>query len=410
MAQAGRQKGKKFYAVAHGYERGIYSTWEQCSRQVTGCPNAKYQGFALLEEARSYLQAHPTTASLALARPSLLSSTSSTGSDVSRSSGTTAFTSATTTSADEKSNPTIKRANTVAVGRPPRRRPRDLEHVNTNVVSSDTEPLAAVIRAEGADAPSSSLGPHRPVVGVSWAAETVSMSLDTVTANVVAQDVYVDGACRGNGKGAEARAGYGGFYGDGDRRNFSHPLSPLEAQTNNRAELRAVIHALRQGLAEACVLAAEQIPTTALTSPQGTWATTPSSSLSLPPCSLVSTAPHGHAIRRLLVHTDSKYVIDGLTKYSRKWMRNGFKLSGGGHPVLNQDLWKELIALRNLYNTTYSQQHDAQPTRYLCENTRNSASEGVEVRHVKGHSNIYGNEEADRLAVEGALKAAALHT
>ena len=42
------------------------------------------------------------------------------------------------------------------------------------------------------------------------------------------------------------QAGFGGFYGEGGERNFACPLDPQELQTNGRAEVRAVLFAMRQ--------------------------------------------------------------------------------------------------------------------------------------------------------------------
>ena len=42
------------------------------------------------------------------------------------------------------------------------------------------------------------------------------------------------------------QAGFGGFYGEGDERNFACPLDPQEIQTNGRAEVRVVVFAMRQ--------------------------------------------------------------------------------------------------------------------------------------------------------------------
>ncbi|OKH13753.1 ribonuclease HI [[Limnothrix rosea] IAM M-220] len=68
--------------------------------------------------------------------------------------------------------------------------------------------------------------------------------------------------------------------------------------------------------------------------------------------------------------TDSKYVIDGITKWIKGWKRKGWKKSSGA-PVLNQDLWQEMDKLN----------HPA-----------------VEWTHVKGHSGEEGNERADAIA------------
>lgn len=45
----------KYYAVKKGYKPGIYTTWEACSRQVNGYPNAVFKRFYELEEAEDFL-------------------------------------------------------------------------------------------------------------------------------------------------------------------------------------------------------------------------------------------------------------------------------------------------------------------------------------------------------------------
>lgn len=46
---------KKFYAVKHGRQTGIFLTWEACRAQVEGVSGATYKGFATEEEALAYL-------------------------------------------------------------------------------------------------------------------------------------------------------------------------------------------------------------------------------------------------------------------------------------------------------------------------------------------------------------------
>ena len=47
---------KKFYAVAIGKKPGVYTSWEDCAKQVNGFPNNKYKGFKTRQEALNYLQ------------------------------------------------------------------------------------------------------------------------------------------------------------------------------------------------------------------------------------------------------------------------------------------------------------------------------------------------------------------
>lgn len=46
---------KKIYAVRNGRKTGLFSTWPECQRQVTGYPGAEYKSFVSAEEARKFL-------------------------------------------------------------------------------------------------------------------------------------------------------------------------------------------------------------------------------------------------------------------------------------------------------------------------------------------------------------------
>lgn len=132
-----------------------------------------------------------------------------------------------------------------------------------------------------------------------------------------------DGACKGNpgpgGWGVLLRAG-----------QVEKELSGGEAlTTNNRMELQAVIEGLR-ALKRPC---------------------------------------------RVRLSTDSRYVMDGLTKWIHGWRRNGWK-TADKKPVKNAELWQALL--------------DA------C------APHQVEWQWVKGHAGHPDNERADRLASAAA--------
>jgi ribonuclease HI len=74
---------------------------------------------------------------------------------------------------------------------------------------------------------------------------------------------------------------------------------------------------------------------------------------------------------KIVLHTDSTYVKDGLTKWIINWKRNGWK-SAAKEPVKNKDLWVRLEAA--------------------------AASHNVDWRWVKGHSGHKENDRADALA------------
>jgi len=78
---------------------------------------------------------------------------------------------------------------------------------------------------------------------------------------------------------------------------------------------------------------------------------------------------------RVTLSTDSRYVMDGLTKWIHGWRRNGWRTSDK-KPVKNAELWQALI--------------DA------------AAPHRVEWVWVKGHAGHPDNERADRLASDAA--------
>ena len=135
-------------------------------------------------------------------------------------------------------------------------------------------------------------------------------------------DIYTDGACRGN----PGPGGWGALLIAGRHRKRMH--GGEYDTTNNRMELTAAIEALN-----------------ALKGSQ-----------------------------RVVLHTDSRYVMQGITEWLDNWKKRGWK-TAAKKPVKNQDLWQaldEAIA-----------RHD------------------VEWKWVRGHAGNAGNEEADALANRG---------
>jgi ribonuclease HI len=130
---------------------------------------------------------------------------------------------------------------------------------------------------------------------------------------------YTDGACLGN-------PGPGGWgvrllYPDGEVREL---CGRAAATTNNRMELQAAIEALQ-------VL---------------------------------------HSYPQVAMFTDSRYVIDGLTKWLPAWRRRGW-ITATNTPVKNRDLW---MTLERLHHS------------------------GVHWQHVRGHSGDPNNERVDTIA------------
>ena len=46
---------KKYYAVRKGFVPGVYSTWDECKKQVNGYQGAEYKGFGNMASAQSYM-------------------------------------------------------------------------------------------------------------------------------------------------------------------------------------------------------------------------------------------------------------------------------------------------------------------------------------------------------------------
>ena len=137
-------------------------------------------------------------------------------------------------------------------------------------------------------------------------------------------NIWTDGACSGN----PGPGGWGAIltYGDTEKE-----LSGAEAATtNNRMELMAAISALEALKRET----------------------------------------------KVTLHTDSKYVMDGVTKWIHGWKKNGWK-TADKKPVKNEDLWKRLDAA--------------------------NASHDVTWKWVKGHADDVMNNRADELARNAIL-------
>lgn len=136
--------------------------------------------------------------------------------------------------------------------------------------------------------------------------------------------IYTDGACSGN----PGNGGYGIIliYGK-HRKEIS---AGYRQTTNNRMELMAVITALK-ALKEPC---------------------------------------------EVKLYSDSKYVIDSITKgWVYSWQKKNW-IKSDKKPALNVDLWKELLPLLQIHK--------------------------VEFIWVKGHADNPGNERCDFLATSAA--------
>ena len=76
---------------------------------------------------------------------------------------------------------------------------------------------------------------------------------------------------------------------------------------------------------------------------------------------------------RVVVHTDSEYLRNGITRWHTGWVRKGWR-NAAGDPVANMDLWRRILDA-------------AKPHE-------------IDWKWVRGHSGNPMNERADVLATE----------
>jgi ribonuclease HI len=134
--------------------------------------------------------------------------------------------------------------------------------------------------------------------------------------------IYTDGACAGN----PGPGGWGAILMSGDKQKKI--CGGDKETTNNRMEITAALEALK--------------------------------SLKKP-CDVE-------------LYTDSKYLIEAITKWLPGWKKNGWK-TADKKPVKNQDLWVELEEVVNIHKIKWN--------------------------WVKGHAGDKLNEMADELARSG---------
>ena len=139
-------------------------------------------------------------------------------------------------------------------------------------------------------------------------------------------EIFTDGACKGN----PGPGGWGALLRMGKHEKEMSGSDP--STTNNRMEMTAVIKALK-ALIEPC---------------------------------------------EVTLYTDSRYVIDGMTKWISGWQRKGW-VNASKQPVRNADLWHSMIEA-------------AHPHKIHWE-------------WVRGHNGHVENERVDKLASDAALKA-----
>ena len=239
-----------FYAVKRGHSPGIYTDWWECAKQIKGTKNPCYRKFKTSQEASAFM----------------LSSSNDAPKNM-------------------PSNNKISKVSSSSVNR------HKAEFPVLKTFSRTTEIL--ILSEESAML--------RHIM------DTIPKSSST-NPNIDAYHhvVYCDGSCVNQHNVDHRRAGVGVFYAEGDIRNKSLRLWGL--QTNQRAELWAAILAVYQAILD--------------------------------------------KVSELEVRTDSLYTINGATKWIRNWENNGF-LDASGTTVKNKELFICLNALTKVLSVTW---------------------------------------------------------
>ena len=161
--------------------------------------------------------------------------------------------------------------------------------------------------------------------------------------------IFTDGATPNNQNKGNRKGGIGVFFGDNDIRNISFGMVENEYQkvTNQVCELMACIRGLEKLVSTEKVIG-----------------------------------------KQIIIYTDSMYIVNTIANWASGWEKNGWKRDTG--KIANLDLIKKLY----YYSINF----------------------GVIYRHVSAHETEpvdkntnewklwYGNDMADKLAVDGAKK------
>lgn len=267
--------GSSFYAVRAGHQPGVYGTWAECSRNITGFRGAIHKKFATESEAQHFVDDKTPTATL--------SASSSKG---------TRFYGVAAGHRPGVYTQWSDAQQQILGFKAPKYRKFSSQQAAAAFVDSGGEvsvktsnPPTAEMEAQQEDTRSTEQG----------ASKRSRLSINpTKSCNLL--QVWTDGSSRGNGKEG-AVAGVGVWFGEGDERNISEPLPGLP-QTNNRAELSALMRAL------------ETVPQT----------------------------------QNLELLSDSNYSIKCVTVWYANWIKRGW-MTSANRLVENRDLVERVRAL-----------------------------------------------------------------
>ncbi len=283
-----KNKSRKYYAVRVGRNPGVYDTWDECQREVTGYPRAAFKSFGTVEEAWEFVNVSApktvynfNTENIYPQRTFYQQRSSSIYEDEE-------------SDIDDDDEPVIPQRNT------------------SNTVLSDTDirrfvnkAVELVLNKPISSSSSNSLStvqstlPNSIDIHFPPTAVNISLSKDIVENPTRTIQAYTDGSCFNNGsKTKSVVGGIGVHFVNNDLDDISEPYCSFKV-TNQRTELAAI---------KTCLEAV------------------------------------AHIDKFLVIYSDSQYSIKCIQNWIFGWARNNWKTSQGT-PVENMDLLKDIIDL-----------------------------------------------------------------
>ncbi|XP_037778059.1 ribonuclease H1-like [Penaeus monodon] len=343
-----------FYAVAKGKKPGVYATWPECQAQVTGFLGARYKKFATMTEAEEFIREN--SSSNVIDNRQVSSPVTSNKIDIRSSAAgarekmkqkslnvNTAFAKNDNNNDDGRLSPTL-----VQMKQDMKRLQKELSDLRSRFDEYVAE------KSRGSGFTSQTQGFHTSAVvpgkrkREKSREEVIDLDLDEPSTSIRRTDF------------TDNRSNNTKFVTDND--GFLIVFTDGACESNGRVGAKAGVG----------VYFGRDHPLNVAEPVRGR---PTNNTAEIQAATYALELAHASGFDKVAIHTDSQFMINCMTSWLKSWKRNNWKKKDG-EPVKNKE---DLMDL-------------------------DKASEGLMVKwvHVKGHSGNVGNEEADRLAREGA--------